>query len=150
MRKSKSAKGRTRHLRRATALGTVSLLWAVVTVNIFLIIASICSWTASSGGRKASARAAEVLYILGGITSTLLVLLIALVGNVFSVISGIYEIFGGTAVMLGAAAVFDVLIALAAINSHKGCAELALEVHEPDNVGFFDSNEIYFAPEDDD
>lgn len=134
------------YLLTARNLGIISLLWAVCTVNPFLIIGAICSWTASSGEKKSFARAAEILYIIGAITSSAVTLLIALLGNVFSLFSGIAEIAGGSAFIIGATLLFDVIIGLAAANSHKGCKQLEKQeqkrLQASQAVGLFGS-EVY-------
>lgn len=134
------------YLLTARNLGIISLLWAVCTVNPFLIIGAICSWTASSGEKKGFARAAEILYIIGAITSSAVTLLIALLGNVFSLFSGIAEIAGGSAFIIGATLLFDVIIGLAAANSHKGCKQLEKQeqkrLQASQAVGLFGS-EVY-------
>ena len=134
------------YLLTARNLGIISLLWAVCTVNPFLIIGAICSWVAASGEKKSFAKAAEILYIIGAVTSSALTLVIALLGNVISIFSGIAQIAGGSAFLIGATVLFDLLIGLAAGNSHKGCKQLEKQeqkrLQASQAVGLFGS-EVY-------
>lgn len=134
------------YLITARNLGIVSLLWAVCTVNPFLIMGAICSWVAASGEKKGFARVAEVLYIIGAVTSSAVTLVIALLGNVVSLFSGLAEIAGGAAFLIGATLLFDLIIGLAAASSHKGCIQLDMQeqkrLQASQSVGLFGS-EIY-------
>ncbi len=133
---------RLKRLRTAKVLGTISLIWAVCTVNPFLIIAAICSWVACSGQKKGFARAAEVCYIIGAVTSSLLALSIALLGNVIAIL-------GGTSALIVAALAFDALIAGAAVCSHKGIADLDIPEKPAVEMGFF-GGELYVNENEDD
>lgn len=134
------------YLKTARNLGIPALLWAVCTVNPLLIIAFICSWIASSGNKKGCAKAAELLYIIGGVLSSGLILIIAFLGQFISVVSGLNEIAGGTLPLLGAMAVADAFIAAAAVCSHKGQSQAAMieerKTQAIESVGFFGS-EVY-------
>lgn len=140
---------RLKRLRTAKVLGTISLIWAVCTVNPFLIIAAVCSWVACSGQKKGFARAAEVCYIIGAVTSSLLALSIALLGNVIAILGGLASILGGTSALIGAALAFDALIAGAAVCSHKGIADLDIPEKPAVEMGFF-GGELYVNENEDD
>ena len=141
------------YLKIARNLGIPALFWAVCTVNPLLIIAFICSWIASSGDKKGCAKAAEILYIIGGVISSGLILVIAVLGQFVSVISGLNEIAGGTVPLLGAMAVADAFIDAAAICSHKGHSQIAMieerKTQAIDSVGFFGS-EVYTGDDSED
>ncbi len=140
-----SKKRKRDHLRLARALGIPALIWAVCTVNPFLVMAFICSWIALSGSKKSFALGACVLYIIGAVTSSALTLSVALLGNVISLFSGLAGIAGGSAVLIGATVVADLLTAAAAYCSYKGRTELE-ENERSDKltsqpIGFFDSSD---------
>lgn len=134
------------YLRRARNFGIPALIWAVCTANPVLIIAYILSWIADSGGKKAMAAASEILYIVGGVLSTIAVLGVAALGGVISLFSGITAIAGGAGGLIAAALIADVLIGAAAFNLHKGRRKmLAIEENKQqtiESVGFFGS-EVY-------
>lgn len=146
----KSEKGK-RHLKYATIFGTISVIWGVMTVNPLLIIAMICSWIAYSGSKKGWAKGAEILYIAGGVTSTAMTMIIAFLGNIISLFSGLSEIAGGAMSLVLYTVLADAVIALAAVNSHKGHAVLnELKKLPAEDVGFFGSSTVYSAQIDDD
>lgn len=138
-----------KHLFRALIEGAISLIWAVCTVNPFLVIGSVCSWIAYNGDSKRSAKVAQIFYIIGAVTSTLLALGVAFLGNVLSVLRGIPEIAGGAFTIIGAAAAADLLIWRTAVNTSKGIKELEQHEHQPESIGFFGSSDVYALPEED-
>lgn len=88
----------------------------------------------------------EVLYIAGGVLSTLEVLAVAALGGVFSILSGITAIAGGAGGLVTAAVIADALIGGAVYNLRKGRSKmLAIEENKQqtiESVGFFGS-EVY-------
>lgn len=134
------------YLRRARNFGIPALVWAVCTANPLLIIAYILSWIADSGNKNKAAAVSEVLYIAGGVLSTLEVLAVAALGGVFSILSGITAIAGGAGGLVTAAVIADALIGGAVYNLRKGRSKmLAIEENKQqtiESVGFFGS-EVY-------
>ncbi len=140
------------YLKTARNISIITLLWAVCTVNPFLIIAAILSWTADSNKNIKVAKGARICYIAGGITSSLFTLSITLLGNIISIFSGLSKIAGGAFTIIAATVIADIFIAGAAVLTKKGVIQLEKterkKIEASQSVGLF-SNEMYTSDDSD-
>lgn len=132
---------KNKYLKYAVILGTISLVWSIVTLNIFGIVGVIMSWVCYSNNSRNLSLAALIMYIISavgsvffGMTSGLIVGFIEMLfGNDGSIVSGLIS-FINTFAFLSIPA--TVLYVAAAVFTGRGRKALA-DMNAPDN-GFFD------------